>query len=116
MSSFREALLVSTILAVVQRKGGAGKTTLTVNLAGEFAVSGLSTAVIDADPQGSASSWASMGCLGYPVYPLPLDAANVGAWGEAVRAIRSDLLIIDTPAFLNSAVYGAVIVADIVLL
>ena len=44
------------IIAFVGNKGGAGKTTLSVNLAAGLARQ-ASTAVVDADPQGSAYQW-----------------------------------------------------------
>ncbi len=44
------------IIALVGNKGGAGKTTLSVNLAAILAQHDA-TVVIDADPQGSAAQW-----------------------------------------------------------
>ena len=46
------------IIAFVGNKGGAGKTTLSVNLAAGLARQ-ASTAVVDADPQGSAYQWSA---------------------------------------------------------
>ena len=46
------------IIALVGNKGGAGKTTLSVNLAAGLARQ-APTAVVDADPQGSAYQWSA---------------------------------------------------------
>jgi chromosome partitioning protein len=48
-------------IAIINRKGGCGKTTTVVSLAAALGESGLRTLVIDLDPQGSASSWLSTG-------------------------------------------------------
>ncbi len=45
-----------TIL-VASSKGGAGKTTLTTNLAAHFAIDGKATAILDADRQKSSTHW-----------------------------------------------------------
>jgi chromosome partitioning protein len=42
---------------VLNSKGGAGKTTVTTNLASHFAAGNVPTAIMDYDPQGSSLNW-----------------------------------------------------------
>ena len=44
-------------LAVLSRKGGTGKTTLTVNLSVAAELAGHKVAIVDLDSQASASEW-----------------------------------------------------------
>ncbi len=48
------------ILAVVNQKGGAGKTTIALNLAAAMSAQGKRVLVIDADPQQTAQDWAAV--------------------------------------------------------
>ena len=44
-------------IAVANQKGGCGKTTTCMNLAGGLSAAGMKVLVVDADPQGSATEW-----------------------------------------------------------
>jgi len=48
------------IIAVINQKGGAGKTTIALNLAAALAAEGKRVLLVDADPQQTAQDWAAV--------------------------------------------------------
>lgn len=104
-----------SVISVVQRKGGVGKTTIAISLAGELHRRGRLVDVIDADPQRSAAEWAAPGRLPFRVSELPLKMGAAAQWANMVRSMPGQTTIIDTPPH-EYAVGAAVAVADVVVL
>ena len=103
------------VIAVVQRKGGVGKTTIAISLAGDLSRRGLAVQVIDADPQRSAAEWAAPGRLPFVVSELPLKVGGAAHWADMIRSLPDGTTVIDTPPH-EYAVGAAAAVADVMLL
>jgi chromosome partitioning protein len=105
---------MSNIIAVAQRKGGVGKTTLAISVAAELSRRGRNVALIDSDPQASARHWALPGNLEFPVYDVALSDQAVQAWVRGVDRVNAEYIIIDTAP--NDRALGASIaLANLVL-
>ena len=105
------------IITIAQQKGGAGKTTLAVNLAIAFAKQNQRVAILDTDPQGSLGRWfmTRRELLGDP----GLDFATASAWGVGYECEKlsktNDIVIIDTPPKVDSDLKPALREADLIL-
>jgi chromosome partitioning protein len=73
---------MKTVL-VASSKGGAGKTTIATHLAAQSALEGLRTALVDADPQASATRWAQKRA-GLDSAVLALDGTRRKGWRKHV--------------------------------
>lgn len=82
-------------IAVINAKGGCGKTTLATGLASALAWEGYEVALADLDPQASSSDW-----LGQRDEDYPTIAAIKPQQGLKAPA-GTDILIVDTPAGLT---------------
>lgn len=101
-------------VAIISQKGGAGKTTLALHLATSSALQGRNTAIIDLDPQASATNWSDRRVAEVPVV-LSAHASRLNHEIRRVRDMKGDLLIIDTAPHSDSAALEAAKVADLIL-
>ena len=103
------------VIVVGQSKGGVGKTTVAVNLAGDIVRYGSSVAVVDADPQGGASHWSRPRQLSFPVRHHVLTTLNKLVWIRNVLKTGSDVVVVDLPAGLGPIFETAVMIADLLV-
>jgi chromosome partitioning protein len=105
------------IVAFLNQKGGVGKTTLSLHVAGAWAMRGRRVVVIDADPQGSALDWSEQRAReGLPrlfgVLGLARDTLHVEAPAIA-RGVHH--VLIDGSPRIEPLMRSAMLAADLVV-
>jgi chromosome partitioning protein len=105
------------IIAVLNLKGGCGKSTIAVNLACELAAQGEPVLLIDNDAQGTARHWWTTGKLPIQGEFLPLENDEDGErLVRAAAARRERYVVLDAPAHVTAATQAAAKIADLVLI
>lgn len=86
------------ILALMSQKGGSGKTTLAVHLAVAAQESGETVALLDTDPQQSATLWGSTRAAAGRAHPSvqAIAASGLESSLQRIQAAGATLTIIDT--------------------
>lgn len=106
------------IIALCGQKGGTGKSTTAIAIAGELHRRGLRVLLVDGDPQGTTSTWAQKAAEANRSTPivvamnarmhLPGQLENIGGDPDAV--------VIDCPGRLDAVQRSALMVADVAVL
>jgi chromosome partitioning protein len=111
--------MAAKIIAVCNQKGGSGKTTLSMQLAGTLTRRGARVLVVDADPQGTAMRWAASAGddKSFPASVVSLSAASSKVHREVKKFIDVyEYIIIDCPPAADSPVpQSALLIADLAL-
>lgn len=112
--------MTAKVVTVFNQKGGCGKTTTAMHLAGSMGLRGYSTLVVDMDPQGTASRWASAAPDGASFPSAVISLAPME--GKMHREVRNyidkfDVIFIDCPPAMNSAApTSAMLISDLALI
>jgi chromosome partitioning protein len=108
------------IITVFSQKGGSGKTMVTMQLAGAFALMGLRVFVVDMDPQPISTLWSLAASKDQP---FPADVMSMAALGDQFLQKLSqfvdkyDVIFIDCPPALDSTVpWVSLLAADMALI
>lgn len=101
-------------IAILNQKGGVGKTTLAVHIATALARKKRKILLLDADPQGSALDWAAARRAEplFPVVGLPKSSIH-----KELPALANnfELVLIDGPPRVYDVARSAIMASDLVL-
>ena len=105
-----------SVLTIASSKGGPGKTTVAMLLAGRLAADGVKVVALDADPAGALIRWAQNAYEG-PAFAAfaETDETQVAHLIDTENQ-TADLVLVDTAGFGNRAAAVAMTSADAVLI
>lgn len=105
------------VVAVGGQKGGPGKSNAAICIATELQARGLRVALVDVDPQGTATTWADVAReVGAPVPTIRRMGVGMGDESELpALALAHDVTVIDCPAHLDRIQREAIILANTVI-
>lgn len=106
------------ILSILNQKGGVGKTTLAIHLAGELTRSMREVTLIDADPQGSALDWSqARQKAGHPRLFGVVGLARETLHQEVPEIAKTvHHVIIDGPPRVTALTRSAMLASDVILI
>jgi chromosome partitioning protein len=102
-------------ISVVGQKGGTGKTTVALGLAVAASLSGMVSAVIDVDPQATASNWKDRREAENPAV-VSAQASRLKQTLETARSGGADFVVIDTAGRNDDSALNAARMSDMVLI
>ncbi len=101
------------VIAVLNQKGGAGKTTIATHLARALQLGGAGVLLVDSDPQGSARDWAAVRDE-QPVTVVGIDRPTIER--DLRNIARQDFVVIDGAPQAADLAISAIKAASFVLI
>ena len=102
---------MATIITIANQKGGCGKTTTTIQLAGGLAAAGYRVLVVDTDPQATAYMWNTADSLPFSTTPVP-EAALTRELTKRAKDPDVDVILVDCPPGMTTATFTAMRIAN----
>jgi len=102
-------------LAIIAQKGGAGKTTVALNLAIASVLAKRQTVLVDIDKQASAHKWSRLRKLDDPAI-IKCQEPKLKMVVQSAEKAGADLLVIDTAPHSEKASLTAAQLADFILI
>ena len=103
------------VIAIIAQKGGTGKTTLTLSLAVAAQKDGKTTAIIDLDPQATATNWADRRKNEPPIV-VSAQPARLPYVLKTAQENGVEMVFIDTPPRAEQTVMAAVKASNLILI
>ncbi len=101
------------VIAVLNQKGGSGKTTIATHLARALQLDGADVLLVDSDPQGSARDWAAVR-EDQPLTVVGIDRPTIDR--DLKNVARKDFVVIDGAPQAADLAVSAIKAADFVLI
>ena len=101
------------VIAVLNQKGGAGKTTIATHLARALQIGGAEVLLVDSDPQGSARDWSAVR-EDQPVPVVGIDRPTIDR--DLKSIVRKGFVVIDGAPQAHALAVSAIKAANLVLI
>lgn len=102
------------VIAVLNQKGGSGKTTIATHLARALQLEGHQVLLVDSDPQGSARDWAAVR-EDHPLTVVGIDRPTIDRDIKNLAA-KMDFVVIDGAPQASDLAVSAIKAADFILI